>query len=143
MSDRIKPEKNISSFKYPWDDLSPHLVSSAAGPYCIVGIDLLFEWQTPNQVSVSMDHAILFHLFLPASFKGLEITLILNDLSFKTDKYIYSTYRYYWLFMSSKNSKFHLCISKLHHFCITYYKKDLGSYKKIVKWTFAFKILEF
>lgn len=90
MSDRIKPEKNISSFKYPWDDLSPHLVSSAAGPYCIVGIDLLFEWQTPNQVSVSMDHAILFHLFLPASFKGLEITLILNDLSFKTDKYIFN-----------------------------------------------------
>lgn len=37
-----------------------------------------------------MDHAILFHLFLPASFKGLEITLILNDLSFKTDKYIFN-----------------------------------------------------
>lgn len=119
MSDRIKPEKNISSFKYPWDDLSPHLVSSAAGPYCIVGIDLLFEWQTPNQVSVSMDHAILFHLFLPASFKGLEITLILNDLSFKTDKYIFNLPVLLIVHMSSKNSKFYMCISKLHHFCIT------------------------
>lgn len=44
--------------------------------------------------------------FLPASFADLEIILILNDLLFKTDKYIYLTY--YRLFMASKNSKYHM-----------------------------------
>lgn len=49
---------------------------------------------------------------------------------------IYSTYRYYWLFMSSKNSKFHMCISKLHHFCIHLLQKRSGELQKDCKMDF-------
>lgn len=37
-----------------------------------------------------MDYVIFFYLFLFVSFKGFEIILILNDLLFKIDKYIFN-----------------------------------------------------